>query len=371
MRLHVVGMPHTQTTRRYLTCAYTQKIVKFCDMMTDEGHEVFLYSGEENEARCTEHIALATEEWREAIFGPWDENGLFSNIDWSPDEHYWLAWNTRAVEEIRERAEPKDMLCLVMGWSQTPVARALRSLLPVEWAIGYEGIVDEYMHIFESYAWMHTVYGQRRIGDGRTFDCVIPNFFDPIDFQLPHEPWPEKEQDYLLFVGRLTLRKGPHVAAQIAERAGLKLKVAGPGLKMRTPGRLECDNITIEGKHVEYIGPVGREERARLMHGAIATIVPTQYVEPFGGVAVESMMCGTPVVATDWGAFTETVKPGISGYRFHTEAEAVRAVEKAAALDRAAVKRYAEDNYSLAAVGPQFTETFHRLSTLYGKGYYA
>lgn len=371
MRLHVVGLPHTQTTHKYLHCAYTQKILKFCDMMTDEGHEVILYAGEQNEARCAEHVVLASDEWREAVFGPWDENGLFSNIDWNPDLDYWKQWNSRAISEIAARSEPQDMLCLVMGWSQAPIARVLRSLLPVEWAIGYEGIVPDFYHIFESYAWMHTVYGQLRIGDGRAFDAVIPNFFDPSDFALPHAPWPEPEESYLLFIGRLTLRKAPHAAAQIAERCGIKIKVAGPGAIDVQPGRIDCGEILIEGDHVEYVGPVGLEERARLMHGALATIVPTQYVEPFGGVAVESMMCGTPVVASDWGAFTEMVIPEVSGYRYHTLAEAAHAVERAISLDRDGVKAFAESNYSLAAVGPQFTRTFERLSTLYSKGWYA
>ena len=47
-----------------LTCAYTAKVVKFGKMMTALGHEVFLYSGEENEAVCSEHIAVVKRDER-------------------------------------------------------------------------------------------------------------------------------------------------------------------------------------------------------------------------------------------------------------------------------------------------------------------
>jgi len=48
--LHVVSLPHTQTTQKYLACAYTQKIVKFCNMMKFLGNTVYLYASEDNEA---------------------------------------------------------------------------------------------------------------------------------------------------------------------------------------------------------------------------------------------------------------------------------------------------------------------------------
>jgi glycosyltransferase involved in cell wall biosynthesis len=107
------------------------------------------------------------------------------------------------------------------------------------------------------------------------------------------------------------------------------------------------------------------------MGGAAATLMPTIYVEPFGGVAVESMMCGTPVVTTDFGAFTETVVEGVSGYRFQTLQEAVDRTVLAMELDREAVRQHAVDLYSLDAVEPLYDRWFTNLDGLWGEGWTA
>jgi len=364
MRLHVLGLPHTETTRDYLHCAYTQKVLKFCDMMS-RAHEVILYAGERNEARCSEHVPLVSSAERRRWFGEWDANNLFEAIDWDPAAEPWRLMNARAFSAIRERAEPRDTLCLVTS-SQAPVAHALPWLMPVEWAVGYEGVRLE-RRVFESYAWMHHIYGKRGIDDGAAFDAVIPNFFDPADFARDVRAG----GDYLLYLGRLVARKGPHVAALIAERVGMPLLVAGPGASRAEPGRIICPEIEIRGERIEYVGPVDVSERAELLAGAAATLVPTQYIEPFGGVAVEAMLSGCPVVATDWGAFTETVQLGVSGFRFRTLAEGAAAVTGALALDRARVRDYARGRYALDAVYPLFDAHFRRLESLWADGWYA
>jgi glycosyltransferase involved in cell wall biosynthesis len=198
----------------------------------------------------------------------------------------------------------------------------------------------------------------------READVVIPNQFDPDE--LPHGDG----GDYLLFVGRITLLKGLEYACAISNALDLPLIVAGPG-----GSQPEWDLLRGEGgrewrcSNLEYVGAVGVEERARLMGGAAVTLMPTLYAEPFGGVAVESMMCGTPVVTTDFGAFPETVREGVSGYRFQTLQEAVDATESAMPLDRELVRDYALRRYSLKAVAPMYERWFDNLDLLWGEGF--
>jgi glycosyltransferase involved in cell wall biosynthesis len=96
----------------------------------------------------------------------------------------------------------------------------------------------------------------------------------------------------------------------------------------------------------EYLGPVGLE-RAELYQNAKAVFVPTTYVEPYGTVNVEAQMCGTPVITTDWGAFTETVIDGVTGYRCRTFGEFVQASIDAPKLDRNVIRQRALETVDL------------------------
>lgn len=366
--LHLIGLPHTETTSDFLICAYTQKIVKFCRMMMGGGRKVILYGGSENEAPCDEFVSLFSEAERVGWFGLWNPLNPFTNLTWNPQEAPFKTMNTRAIEAIRERAQPQDLILLIAGSAQQPIAAAFPSMLSVEWGVGYEGIFSNFC-AFESYAWMHYLYGKRGIQDGRYYDQVIPNFFDPTEFAL------DSKEDYLLFIGRLTARKGPHVASQIAEACGRRLVVAGPGaLSVTKSGdvtTIQADHVTLMGAHLDYVGPVGVMERSVLMAKAAAIIVPTLYLEPFGGVAVEAMLSGTPVVASDWGAFPETVETGVTGYRFRTLAQGVESVELAAALNSLSIRHRALSRYSLDVVSYRFEQWFAQLDGLWGEGWTA
>ncbi len=365
MRLHLLGLPWTATTEEYLTCAYTQKLVKFCRMMEPRGHEIFLYATEENDAPCAEHIPLFTEEERHGFFGEWGTEALFRRVTWDRTQEPWVTFNHRAVQEIEDRAGDRELVLLVGGNCQMPVQEAVSArLLAVEPFVGYEGVFTH--AAFESHAWRSHVYGLESTRNGRWYDATIPNYFDPEEFPIVNRGG----GDYLLFVGRLVERKGPHVAAQIAEAAGMRLVVAGPGCVEHGDDFLQAEEVRLENRHgIEYAGEIGVEERAELMASARAVLAPTFYIEPFCGVAVEAMLSGTPVIAPDWGAFTETIQEGETGFRFRTLAEGVSAVEQAGDLDHEGIRDYAMSRYSLEAVAPQFERWFEQLGGLWREGW--
>jgi uncharacterized protein (UPF0335 family) len=95
------------------------------------------------------------------------------------------------------------------------------------------------------------------------------------------------------------------------------------------------------------------------------------YVEPFGNVAVEAQGCGTPVISTDWGAMTETVEHGKTGFRCRTFRQFVEAAENVGTLDPCYIRRRAINTYSLGVIGRRYDEYFRRLLTLWGEGWYA
>lgn len=349
MRFHVVSLPHTNTTMDYTACAFTEKVRKFCVMMKNLGHTVYLYSGEFNEAPCDEHITCITEQERLDAVG--DNHFTMASFDNSLP--HWQRFNLTVASEIAKRAEQKDFICLIGGVAQKPIADALPNMMTVEFGIGYPGTFADY-RVFESYAWMHAVYGSSTTNpatlDGNFFDAVIPSYLEPELFPLG-----DGDGGYYMFIGRLIERKGYKIAEMVAEHLGERLVIAGTG---EAPS------------YGEPVGVVGAEERSKLLGGAKAVFTPTIYVEPFGTVVPEAMMCGTPVITTDWGAFTETVQHGVTGYRCRTLGEFVQAAKDSPLLDRHAIRNYSLERYSLDAVAPQYDKYFRRLLTLWDEGWY-
>lgn len=363
MRLHVLGFPHTETVRAASYCAFTDRTRVFASMMTRAGYDVRLYAGEANEAEVTEHIALMSREEQRAWYPWYDGSQVFNDFD--PAGEGWRTFNERAVTSIRERAEPGDVLCVTMGTSQRPVAEALPELLAIETGIGYSGVWAPF-RVFESHAWRAFLAAKELTDTVRFYDAVIPRAWEIEDF-----PGGRGGGDYFAFIGRLMGRKGPHIAAQACQRLGAKLLVAGQGLAKQEPGRLTCEDGTVLEGDVEYVGVVGPEERAKLMGGALAVFAPTMYFEPLGGVAIEAMLTGTPAITSDYGAFTETVQPGINGFRCSTLADFVRAAEWVRSLDRFRIREDAIERYATDAVAGRFSRYFNQLETLSGEGWYA
>lgn len=349
MRFHVVSLPHTQTTLDYTACAFTEKVRKFCIMMKNVGHHVTLYSGDQNQAPCDEHVQCYTEKDRLEAVGPFH----YTMASFDSSKPHWVRFNNKVIQELAPRLEQQDFICIIGGYSNKPIADAYPSHMTVEFGIGYPGTFAKY-RVFESYAWMHTVYGaEARLAsaaDGRFFDAVIPAYIEQELFPFVEEP-----DDYYLFMGRLTERKGYQIAADVCKHMGVELLIAGQG----TPP-----------SYGTYVGVVGAQRRAELFGHAIASFAPTIYVEPFGTVVIESQMCGTPALTTDWGAFTETVVNGLSGYRCRTLKDFIEAAGKAKELDRKKIREYAEGRYSLEVVQLQYDAYFKKLLTLWEDGWY-
>ena len=370
MTFHVVSLPHTQTTKEYNSCAYTEKVRKFCTMMKSLGHTVYLYASEENEANVDELITVASKADQQKWFGNNDFHTKFFNITWGPEEEHWVTMNSRTVQEINKRKSKKDFICLIGGVCQKQIADAFPDMMSVEFGIGYRGVFSNYK-VFESYAWSQFCYGINNNDNGSFYDTVIPNYFDPDDF-----PFSAEKDDYYLFMGRMIERKGANIAAEITERLGAKLLLAGQGVNdqfVDNEGKthIVADEITIVGKNIEHVGYADVKKRGELMSRAKAVFVPTTYLEPFGGVSIEAMLCGTPVIATDFGVFPENVIHGKTGYRFRTLGEGVWAANNVDKLDPKVIRDYAVNNFGLERVKYLYQAYFEQLIELWGDGWYS
>ena len=357
MRFHLLGLAHLPTRKEIEPCAYSQKIRRLADMLRRHGHDVFFYGVETSEVNATEFVQVVSMAKLEQVYGKYDWTKDFFKHD--PNDAAHQEFNKNAIDEIKKRKKPRDILLCPMGNYQKPIADAAGVEQVVESGIGYEGIFCKY-RVFESYAWMHYLYGRINQQDGSFYDAVIPNAYHPDEFPLQ-----EAKGDYYLYIGRLIDRKGVRIALDTARKTGIRLVMAGQG----NPDHFLTPEDKKSGK-IEYVGTVTGQTKRDLMGKAKALFVPTQYIGPFEGVAVESQLGGSPVITTDWGCFAETCENGVSGYRCRTLGEFVQAVREVEQLDPKTIHDRAVRLYSTDVVAGMYHRYFHRLQDLYLDGWY-
>ncbi|KKK94467.1 hypothetical protein LCGC14_2682570, partial [marine sediment metagenome] len=150
---------------------------------------------------------------------------------------------------------------------------------------------------------------------------------------------------------------------EIAKATGTHVKLAGQGsLNSPSPS---------QGEIIEYVGFADAEKRKGLFSRAKGLLMPTIYLEPFGGVSIEAMISGTPVISSDWGVFPETILHGITGYRCRSLDQFVWAVRNIDNISPQVCRDYALANYSLERVSTMYQEYFEMVNSLWNKkGWY-
>lgn len=361
-RFHILGIPHTSSNDRYLSCAYTQKVVRLCAMLRRLGHHVIHYGCESSVVDCDEHVSV-TSDADLAAYG--EQAGMAQQFKFSVLDPAYRKFYINANFEIQKRKQPLDMLLCMWGAGHKQIADAHPDMIWIEPGIGYAGGHFAPYKVFESYAILHAYYGLNAVGTSghaKWYDAVIPNYFDVDDFEYRH-----KKQDYFLFVGRLSAAKGLDHAIEFARAAGVRLVVAGTG-------QPDCEIPLTPASgsfSVEVVGFADKVKRRELMSCARALLAPSMFIEPFCGVHIEAMLSGTPVISTDWGVFTESNLHGITGYRCRTHSQFVWAIHNIHRIDPADCRRWALQNYSMQRVAKMYAEFFQMVMDVHGgKGWY-
>ena len=165
--------------------------------------------------------------------------------------------------------------------------------------------------------------------------------------------------DYLLFFGRIHPDKGTKDAIEIAKRSGRRLIIAGI---IQDQDYFEAHvKPRIDDNQVQYIGSVGSVERNRVLRQAYAMLHLIHFDEPFGLSVVESMACGTPVIAFNRGSMPELITPGANGFLVHNVDGAVEALAKIESVERAACRRTVEERFSVERMVSEYLSVYSEI----------
>jgi glycosyltransferase involved in cell wall biosynthesis len=314
-----------------------------CDELVGQGHEVTLYaSGDSQTAAklapaCPRALRLAED---------------------TPFRDYVGATYMKMMLEVLLDVDEFDVLHFHTGFYHLPTFhphrhKSLTTIhMPLHLAPGAQPILEAFAHL--PYA---AISADQRSG--------MPgmNWLGTVHHGIPAQMYRlgAGDGEYLLFVGRIAPSKRPDRAIEIARRAGLPLKIAAKVDDVFLDYFRATVEPHIDGRDVEFLGEVADPAKQELFGRARALLFPIDWNEPFGLVMIESMACGTPVIAWDMGSVPEVVDEAVTGFRVRSVEQAVRAVARVDGLDRARIRQVFERRFTAARMAQDYLDIYRHL----------
>ena len=199
---------------------------------------------------------------------------------------------------------------------------------------------------------------QRELRLGLNYVSTVYNGIDVNSYKFHPQP---DNPPYLAFLGRISPEKGTHLAISVAKQTGWHLKIAG---KVDVVDQKYFDQEIkpkIDGQQIEYLGEANHVQKNALMGGAVATLFPITWREPFGLVMVESMAAGTPVIAMTLGSTVEIIKHGKTGFLCNNIDDFSRALDQVRQLDRYVCREYVKNNFSLEQMTDGYEAVYQQI----------
>ncbi len=254
--------------------------------------------------------------------------------------------------EDRFDTKPGDLIFWTFPGYIRPVLKP--KVLHIECGVGYDfpPITGVY-RVYETEAWRHFCLGKNNEPlDRRRNSWVIPWAFDSSDWPLGNGA-----EEYITYLGRLDADKGLGDICDIArENPSIRFMIGSTDHKCGL-------DIFDPPSNVNFIGHVLSGDRARFLGNALCHLAPTQYVEPLGGTVIEAQLCGTPVITSNFGGFTETVLEGETGFRCNSTNEMSLAISKLH-FNRRTIREKTIVRYGIEFITPTWQKALHQMRQL-------
>ncbi|MBI3182952.1 MAG: glycosyltransferase family 4 protein [Myxococcales bacterium] len=267
-----------------------------------------------------------------------------------------LPYHVLMLEQLIQRAEQFDVVHFHTDHLHLPAARRLE----VASLTTLHGRLDrpELQALFGEFPESPVV----SISDAQRGPLPWLNWVGTVHHGLPEHLYRFRPAggDYLAFLGRVAPEKRLDRAIEIARRSGFPLKVAA---------KVEpADQVCFEGlrprlsePHVEFLGEIGEAQKAELLGHALGLLFPIDWPEPFGLVMIESLACGTPVVAYRCGSVPEVVEHGVTGFVVDGVEAAVEACRRLGEIDRRRCRLEFERRFAARRMADDYLRLYAQL----------
>ena len=321
----------------------TERVVhELVQELVRRGHDVTTFASGDSETPGS-HVATVPEALRPAGFGG----------DPSP-------WFLSTILAVLERAREFDVIHSHVEWyspiiskvSPVPVVTTWHGRLDFPWA-GRMLVAGEAHNVAISRA-------QAATHPDVPWAAVVHN-----GLSLEGAPFERRRGDALCFVGRVAPEKGIVEAIEIAKLSGRRIRIAAK-IGHTSLERTYYENnfkpaLESMGSDAEYLGELSGPDRDRLFAESYATLMPGSWPEPFGLVAIESLACGTPLLAKRVGALPEILRHGRDGFFGDDVAELAFEVDRIGELDREAIRASVLERFSAARMTDDYEALYRRL----------
>lgn len=311
----------------------TEKIVSLLtEGLVQEGHDVTLFASGDSHTSAT-----LSSVYPKAL----GNSGFLKSNTEKPLQHYHACY---------ARADEFDIIHSHGQYLSLPEAATLTTPVVFTWhGSFYPGeTTEEKRDILKRYKHLHYISISNNQREGLPELNYAATVYNALN--LPEYPFVEKNKgDYLLWIGRMSPKKGALEAITVARTIGIRLEMAATIDPIDREFFETAIKPAIDGDHVIYHGEIGQSALAELYGGALATLYPISWHEPFGLVMAESMACGTPVIACNVGSVPELVRDGVTGFVIDRSlgiSALSDAVLKAVHIRRRDCRRHAEAHFS-------------------------
>ncbi|MCO6440901.1 MAG: glycosyltransferase family 4 protein [Nitrococcus mobilis] len=319
----------------------TERVVSYLtEELIEQGHEVTLFASGDSITRATLY--------------PIVDRALRLDCRYQD----LLAYHILMLDKLAKLAPEFDIIHFHIDYLHFPLVRALK--IPHVTTLHGRLDIPDFIPLYQHFSDLPTI----SISNDQRRPLPFLNWQATIYHGLPeklYKFYPQPD-NYLAFIGRISREKRPDRAIEMAIRAGMEIYIAAKVDKADKEYFEDQIKPLLAHPLVHYIGEIGEKEKNDFLGRASALLFPIDWPEPFGLVMVESMACGTPVIAYPRGSVPEVIQNGETGFIVENSDQALTAIERISQISRWRCRQVFEERFTDRRMTKEYLEVYQTIT---------